>query len=404
VKNEKQKAMKSEAGISVRKVKLGDICFIIGGNPSPKEKEFSEDGIPFVKMKDLGKYHHTTSLSLTENKVSPYLIKTKKLKVIKKGSIVIPRSGSVGLNHRGILKQDSVIVSHICALEIKDSKNVHNVFLYYYLTTIDMVRITKQTTGLDAITFEDLATLEIPLPPLATQKRIAEILDAADTLRRKDQELLKKYDELAQAIFIDMFGDPVKNEKGWEVKKLGAVSDVRDGTHDSPKYTSFGYPLVTSKNLKNGSIDLSEVNHINESDFIEINRRSKVDIGDILMPMIGTIGNPVYVDFEPYFAIKNVCLIKKSSILNPHFLKSLLSSSLMKVLIEKQSKGGTQKFLSLGDIRSIEIPIPPIELQEEFERKQLKIFEINKKTRKEMGSSELFASLLQKAFKVELVG
>jgi type I restriction enzyme S subunit len=74
------------------------------------------------------------------------------------------------------------------------------------------------------LTKSDLLEIEIPLPPLATQKRIAEILDAADALRRKDKELLKKYDELAQAIFIDMFGDPVKNEKGWEVEILKKIT------------------------------------------------------------------------------------------------------------------------------------------------------------------------------------
>jgi type I restriction enzyme S subunit len=83
--------------------------------------------------------------------------------------------------------------------------------------------------------------IPVPLPPLATQKRIADILDTADALRRKDQELLTKYDQLAQAIFIDMFGDPVKNEKGWEVKKLGEVLDVDAKGVDPSNLLSYNY-------------------------------------------------------------------------------------------------------------------------------------------------------------------
>jgi type I restriction enzyme S subunit len=106
-------------------------------------------------------------------------------------------------------------------------------FLYFYLKSIE-TQIASQGNGstFSAITTSVLKELQIPLPPLPIQKRIAEILDTADALRRKDEALLKKYDELAQAIFIDMFGDPVKNEKGWEVKKLGEVCHyIKDGTH-----------------------------------------------------------------------------------------------------------------------------------------------------------------------------
>src|SRR5690606_17622850 len=83
-----------------------------------------------------------------------------------------------------------------------------------------ILSIANQSVNQSSFTVNKLKNLEIPLPPLPVQEKIAAILDKADALRRKDQELLKKYDELAQAIFIDMFGDPVKNEKGWEVKSI----------------------------------------------------------------------------------------------------------------------------------------------------------------------------------------
>lgn len=96
----------------------------------------------------------------------------------------------------------------------------------------------------------------------------------------------------------------------WEVKTLGEICDVRDGTHDSPRYVKSGYPLVTSKNLTNGVIDFANIQYISKVDYDKINERSKADIGDVLYAMIGTIGNPVLITKEPNFAIKNVALFK----------------------------------------------------------------------------------------------
>ena len=164
-----------------------------------------------------------------------------------------------------------------------------------------------------------------------------------------------------------MFGNPVSNPMNWEVKELNEVCDVRDGTHDSPEYVEKGYPLVTSKNIVNGKLDLSNVNYIREEDYKNINKRSKVDMGDIIMPMIGTIGNPLIIIEEPKFAIKNVALIKfnKTKISNM-YIHLILSSELMEQIKKMKSRGGTQKFLSLNDIRKLKIPIPDFELQNQF--------------------------------------
>ena len=115
--------------------------------------------------------------------------------------------------------------------------------------------------------------------------------------------------------------------KNWVVKKLGEVYDVRDGTHDSPKYVKEGYALITSKNLKNDSLNYDNVNYITEQDYISINKRSKVDVGDALFAMIGTIGNPIVIKDEPDFAIKNVALFKVPKNQDSHFLKYYLDSS-----------------------------------------------------------------------------
>jgi type I restriction enzyme S subunit len=152
----------------------------------------------------------------------------------------------------------------------------------------------------------------------------------------------------------------------WDKLKLGDITDVRDGTHDSPDYHQEGYPLVTSKNIKNGRLDLTDVNYISETDYVDINKRSKVDMGDILMPMIGTIGNPVLVEVDPSFAIKNVCLIKQSNRVINRYIYYLLQSSLFEETLLNKSRGGTQKFLSLSDIRNFNIPLPPLHIQEQI--------------------------------------
>lgn len=150
----------------------------------------------------------------------------------------------------------------------------------------------------------------------------------------------------------------------WEMVKLGDICDVRDGTHDSPKYIEKGYPLITSKNVANGTINFCNVNYISQADYIKINKRSFVDDGDILMPMIGTIGNPIIVNKTREFAIKNVALIKfnNSNILN-RYVNYYLKSDKFKKYINKENRGGTQKFLSLSNIRDFVVPLQPLDAQ-----------------------------------------
>lgn len=150
-----------------------------------------------------------------------------------------------------------------------------------------------------------------------------------------------------------------------ELKISGDIIDIRDGTHDSPTYVNDGYPLITSKNLKNGKIVLEDVNLISKADFDSINKRSKVDKGDILYSMIGTIGNFSIIEDDPVYAIKNVALFKfnKNGVYNKYFFY-LLSSNFVKQQIEIQQKGGTQKFVTLKILRNLKIPLPPLKTQQ----------------------------------------
>jgi len=151
---------------------------------------------------------------------------------------------------------------------------------------------------------------------------------------------------------------------GWKWYKAQECMDVRDGTHDSPKYFDEGYPLVTSKNLVNGKIDFSTCTYISKEDHFAISKRSAVDEGDILYAMIGTIGNPVIVEKTQEFSIKNVALFKfnNENVFN-RYIFYFLNSRIAERQFNSNSRGGTQKFISLGNIRGLQIPLPPLNEQ-----------------------------------------
>src|SRR3989344_6171727 len=206
--------------------------------------------------------------------------------------------------------------------------------------------------------------IKIPLPFLKIQKQIVERMDKIVEAQKLNDKLIQKADELFQAL---LHKELKPTGKDWEVKDLGAVCDVRDGTHESPKFFQTGIPLVTSKNLIDGAIDFSNVQLISEKNHSDIEKRSKVDNGDILFGMIGTIGNPVIVYKDSEFSIKNVGLIKfmATSPFN-HFIYFALLSSFVSKQVKKFSRGGTQKFVSLGNLRELKIPIPSLETQKQI--------------------------------------
>ena len=136
------------------------------------------------------------------------------------------------------------------------------------------------------------------------------------------------------------------------------IADVRDGTHNSPEYVNDGHPLITSKNVGSGYINYENVNYVSRTDFEQINKRSKVDVNDILMGMIGTIGNLALIREEPNFAIKNVALIKYTGAYDYKFLFQELQTSYIARALLSRMDGGTQKFISLKEIRNLHIMFP----------------------------------------------
>ena len=153
--------------------------------------------------------------------------------------------------------------------------------------------------------------------------------------------------------------------------------------------------------MTGGKIDLTDCSLICEADFKKINERSKVDIGDIIMPMIGTVGKPVIVDVEPNFAIKNVALIKFKDyprVLNI-FIRALLQSDYFDDAVLNKVRGGTQKFISLGDIRNLTVIVPPMELQKQFAAFVAQVDKSKSVIQKALDEAQtLFDSLMQQYF------
>jgi type I restriction enzyme, S subunit len=392
-----------------KKLPIKEICKIIGGQPAPKgEGAFFMEGVPFVRMKDLGRYHLTNNLIEVQDCLSVDYLKRSRVNIIKKGSILLPRSGSVALNHRAILGRDAVIVSHICALEVIDERIINNSYLYYYLQTINMASITKMTTGLDAITFEDLAKIKIPIPPLPDQQRIASILDHADIIRKKNRQILQKYDELAQSVFYEMFGDMTSNEKDWKVVKLHSVcTQIIDCPHSTPKHQNIptDFPCIRTSEIKEGKIDWGSMLYLNYENYLERIKRIKPLPGDIVYGREGSFGDAAIIPESINLALgQRVMLFRvDGSIINNVFFWAQIRSSFVLRQAQKLNCGATVGHVNIKDIRNFDLRLPPLEIQNQFA-------EITKEINKQVDlavksfqkSEDLFQSLLQRAFKGEL--
>ena len=249
---------------------------------------------------------------------------------------------------------------------------------------------------------------------LIKEKKIKRDKNASIIYRGEDNSYYEKKLATGEVKCIDE-ELPFEIPKGWEWVRLNSYSDVRDGTHDTPQYVVSGYPLITSKDFIGGIFDFSKTKYIDERTFIEINKRSNVQIGDILFSMIGgNIGSMILITKENYFdmAIKNVALFKHY-IYNDILIKYLyLYLQSQVVSIKNTASGGAQSFVSLNMLRNYLMPIPPLNEQnriiEKFKSLDFVIQRYKKSYRKLNNlKQELFPklrkSILQEAIQGKLV-
>jgi type I restriction enzyme, S subunit len=320
--------------------------------------------------------------------------------------------GSWGYNQKcAVIYNEKVWVNnHAHVLSAKESLILE--YLMYYLNFTDLnLYINGATRG--KLTQSALNSIQIPLPPLPTQQKIAAILDAADTLRQKDKALLAKYDELTQSLFLDMFGDPVKNEKGWEKKELGEVCILQGGfSFKSTDFVKSGVKLVKIANVHFEKLDWSDSDML-PVNFLERHPNFVLKEGDILMaltrPIIKSLGTVKAVTIQssdlPALLNQRVArFFPDPKFLTKEFLLRIIYSEYFKNKIDKYSSTSLQPNVSNRQVESVEILLPPIYLQNQF-AERVTIIEQQKAIAQASldKSEELFNSLLQKAFKGELV-
>ena len=356
--------------------KLGEICQIVtGSTPKTSVQEYWGGKYPWVTPAEL---KGDVFIDDTERHITDEAVAHTNVTLLPIGTVLLSSRAPIG-------KVAITTREMYCNQGFKNlicSDTIFNKYLYFWLKgKTDYLNSLGRGATFKEISKSIVENIQIPLPPIQSQQSIVSELDKINELICLKKEQLKDYDNLAQSIFYEMFGDPVANDKKWDIESLGKVCDVRDGTHDSPQYLQESpYILITSKNLVNGKIDYSNVNYISEEDYIAINKRSQVDDGDIIMAMIGTIGNPIIVKLEEHkFCIKNVALIKffNDSLVSNKYVHSLLNNESYLTFIKSQNKGGTQKFVALGTIRKLPIPIPPLSYQQQFAQR-IKLIEQQK--------------------------
>ena len=311
--------------------------------------------------------------------------------------------------------------SGVCSTDIipiLPKEGVSRDYLFYFLRTPDIVNLaTSRCSGanLPRLGPKQLASFQIPLPPLAEQKRIAGILDAADALRAKRREALAQLDTLIQSTFLDMFGDPVTNPIEWEVRSLGdlAVKKPNNGVfrrnHEYSESLDSGLPVVWVVELFRGNrIDVSESRRL-EATQTEIEKYGLLP-GDLLfcrssLKLDGIAYNNVFLG-EPEEALFECHLIRvspKTDVVNPIFLNLQLRSLPMRALLKSKSKTATMTTIDQQALSSVEVVVPPGSLQRRFAAVVESIEEQKARQRTHLAELDtLFASLQSRAFRGDL--
>lgn len=283
-----------------------------------------------------------------------------------------------------------------------------NSFLVKILNYLNLNKFISGTTR-GKLTQGIMNNIEIPLPPLAIQRQIVAILEQAEAMKRLRAESDELTQRFLQSVFMEMFGDPVKNEKGWDVVK---IRDIITGSQYGSSFLGSNdgkYPILGMNNITfEGKIELNNLKYVNltENEF----EKFRLQKGDILFNrtnapnLVGKTG--LYQKNDSFvFASYLIRLKLKTEIIAPEFLWKLLNSTYMKSKFSGMCKKAVnQANINAQELQSISIPLPPIPLQQEFTRIVEQVEGLRESQRQSAGEINLlFEGLMQKAFTGELV-
>ena len=329
-----------------KKVKLGEVCEISAGGDRPQifsNHRTDKCRIPIYSngIDNEGLYGFTDTPKNNGNAIT-----------------ITGRGANAGT----VFYRKDPFLSIIRLLTLTPNSEIINAKYLFYL----LKNKTFLSTGSaqPQITVPNISQFEIEFnPDIETQKRIATILSRYDSLIENYQKQIKLLEEAAQRLykewFIDLHFPGHENTnildgvpEGWEKKKLCEFTGITDGTHDSPKQVEIGLPLVTGRCIVDGSIDFSQAYNISEEDVININKRSAVEDGDILLSNIGTIGKVCRISKSGNYAVKNMIIFKPHDAIHSCFLHRFLTDNNTQMDFLQQAAGTSQKFVSLSFIRN----------------------------------------------------
>ena len=264
----------------------------------------------------------------------------------------------------------------------------------------------KGAAGQRRVPADFFAALQIPLPPLAEQKRIAGILDAADALRAKRREALAQLDTLLQSTFLDMFGDPVTNPMGWDQCVVGdVVHAAKDGPHVSPTYAESGVPFLSTRHIKPGEVVWEDLKYIDQDEANRQWKKCKPEFGDILYTKGGTTGIAARVTTsEPFAVWVHVALLKPMvKKVHPIWIEAMLNSAYCYTQSQRYTHGIANRDLGLKRMVNIQMYLPLLAEQHRFAAIGESVEHQKASQRAHLDELDtLFASLQSRAFRGEL--
>ncbi|WP_215763843.1 restriction endonuclease subunit S [Gluconobacter sp. P1D12_c] len=358
-------------------VNLEEVSDISAGNPAPQEaKHFCEDGHPFVRMQDVGRKHIDPALVETTDRVSPLAVRECGLRLYPAGTLLIPKSGaSVNLNHRAMLGQDAYVVSHLATI-IPDQRKVLPSYLFHWSQRYDP-RSQAQVTSLPSLPLSLIKAAKVSLPPLEEQRRIGGLLDRAAEIRRHADAARAKARAIIPALFLDLFGDPVTNPKGWPVAKLGSLLGRIDGGWSpvcgdgAPEPDQWGVLKLSA--VKSLGFVGSEAKRLPET--IAPREDLEVRDGDLLITRKNTIdlvGTAAVADGSGRNRMLPDTIFRlvpsDPARFLPRYVSTLINLPCFRPAIRQLASGSASSMpgISKGRLSALEIPLPDLPLQTAF--------------------------------------
>ena len=294
---------------------------------------------------------------------------------------------------------------------LPDPKRLDRRFLVYYLRSNEFVNwVNGQVAGakMPRVSMKVFWEHEIPLPPLPEQKRIAAILNKADAIRRKRQHAIQLADQFLRAVFLEMFGDPVTNSKGWEVGSIDALcTDIVDCVNRTAPVVEYEtpYKMIRTTNVRNSKLLLTDLRCVEKDVYEKWIRRLKPARGDIIFTREAPAGEAAIVDTDDliFLGQRTMHFRPDTNSVTAEFLMTELMGTGVKRQISKMHAGSTVTHLSVPECKKFDIRVPPIELQKKFSTIYEDVRAIKEKHAVQEGNGQdQFSSLSQKAFSGKL--